>query len=387
MTFYIPRVHFNPNTQVIAIPNKNIQSYFMRNENSFFVSESNKFPAYKNEDDIILTVVLLTTDMIFYTHLEDCVIITNDSSKYDDAIQTHDILLQNTELGEGTEKQDDELKINDPKHTNIITTTKILVSPTIIQDKEFFDTLFSLSNFNTENFHSINSAMLYLYKKIQQIYPNSFKNSFINFVFQDLFNRTEIMQLIDMYLKWFGAKGIMVTPYSVACCFGMNVPSASIFHMQSYHSQINFVDEFCYIYGHRISNETKPNPNFVSYDSEDFVEEFNKQKFRIGKRIFTCNFCQINYDEHNDIITHLKNMHTTQLCEENEENMDQYFIEKSEDIEFENSDEEANFNLLLKNLGHEKEKKVSPIRIIIGKCKKEFSFENDKSFSVIKDVS
>lgn len=387
MSFYTPKVHFNPNTQVITVPNKNIQSYFMRNENSYFVKEESRFPLYKKEDDGILTVILLTTDLIFSTSFDECIILTNNSAKYEDSIKPPEVPTENIELAETGERLDEDVKNSETKSSNLIFKTDILVSPTIIEDKAFFETLFYMSNFNTEEFGSIDHAMLFLFKKIQETHPYTYRGSFINLVFQDLFNRTEIMAITDMFLKWFSCKGIMITPYSLACCFGTNISSATVFHIQNVHSQVNFVEDFCYIYGHKISRDLNEVPLFITPDSEDFVEEFNKQRFSIGKRIYTCKFCLADFEQHADIISHLKKDHLDQMFDENDETFDEYFTEKSEDIRFNSTDEEENFNLLLKNLGPEKEKKVTNVRIIVGEKTGTFLFEGDKDITLIRDVS
>lgn len=379
MPLHTPKVHFNPNMQIITTPNKNIQSYFMRSENSHFVKDSEKFLSYKKDDDNILTVIILTTDLIFCSSFEDCVILTNDISKYENVIiEPVDPNLDNNE--ECQKQADTKLVYNDFK-------TNILSVPKIMQDIDFFNELFYMSNFNALKFENINHAIVYFYKKIQNIYPHNYRKTFINLVFQDLFNRTEIMSITDMFLKWFGCKGIMLTPYSLACCFGSNVPSATIIHFQNQHSQAAFVDDFCYIYGHKISRECEEIPLFKTLDADDFAEEFNKQRFRIGKRIFTCKLCSMDFEQHCDIIFHLKTNHTNIVSDENDDHFDDYFTEKGEDILFKGTDEEENLNLLFQNLGTEKEKKVSVVRIIVGNKDKSKLYECDENVSLIKDLA
>ncbi|KAM0673068.1 hypothetical protein GVAV_003414 [Gurleya vavrai] len=368
MASHIPRVHYNPPIEQITIPNKNIQSYFMKNECSYLVKEEEIFPDYKNEDDQIITVFITQSDIIIGTNIEDCTVLTKDKSKYESF--ENEETLKNSQMHESLKSSQSVFDSN-------------FVPSKLIEDKEFFENMFYLGNFNKKNLSSIFHFQSVLERKLRELFI--FKNSFVSLVFDDLFNRTEIICLIDLFTKFLRCKGVLITPLSLVSCFGMNLSSASVIINNNDYVSICFIEDNCFVDNTYVLKHKNSSKKEIFFDvqNEDFIEDFSKQGFNIGTRSFLCKFCDLKIDSILNINNHLKEKHGNEINDENEETFGEYFTEIQEEkakIKF--YDVVDNFKTLLSfNFDAEKARKIGGNVILIG-FNEDFDFQKNFDFEI-----
>ncbi|EJW01225.1 hypothetical protein EDEG_00558 [Edhazardia aedis USNM 41457] len=100
----------------VTMPNKNIQSYFMKSEASYYVKNEEKYTNYRGTEEAVI-ILLTPDDLMVGTSLEDCKIITRDKSKYHDNLVRLNSNVKAKSLKKNTK---DDLKIEEkPKRSNL----------------------------------------------------------------------------------------------------------------------------------------------------------------------------------------------------------------------------------------------------------------------------
>lgn len=270
MTFFTPKVHYNTNVQAITVPNKNVQSYFMKSETSHFVKENERI----TDPTDIITLVLTTTEIILQT--DKISILTSNKQRFDGlAVEGYDI--------------------------------------EITEDITFFKTLFLASNFNPR-WKSLEHAINYLQCKLVSFSGIKWRNRLVNLVFDDLFTRSEILGMINMFIKYMCVKGIMITPYSLVVCFGINTSSASVFVKSDEYISVGFVDDYTYLYGNRITKGIK-GCGIECRKGSDKINEYERENVKIESEVHNNelgNNCSQKTDEKNAV-------HNSELEDGNEQ--------------------------------------------------------------------
>lgn len=396
MPTYVPKVHYNPSIEQILVPNKNIQSYFMKSECSYFVKENERFSECKKEEDAIITIFITPDDLIIGMSMDECVVLTNNREKYEhDAnseIDTEDIENEEKYTQENAtqekisqekytqEKSTQEKFTQESQKNNFNFENQIFQPITIIEDKDFFKKLYECNNFNKKSFSSLMHLQNFIETRIREIYSFNYKSAYINLIFNDLLTRTEILCLVDLFVKLMGCKGVMLLPYSLVCCFGFNIASATVLVKHKEYVSLCFIEDNCWIDGNFISINKDSKQIDVFYDSqcEDFVEEFSKQRFNIGNRSYFCKFCDVKTENSVKMVLHLKEIHINEINEDNDDSFSEYYTEKQEDkIKIENYNLKENFIALLNsNFDTEKAKKIGSNVFLIGFKQEDLNFKD-----------
>lgn len=258
---------FTPTNQVfvfepISTPNKNIQSYFMKSEQSFFTSEEFKFPNYAVSESIVSFFIGNNHFYIDETKVEqDCFVDDRfNVEKYGSRQKCIDLLylILNSEI----------------KRKNEMQTTV------------------------TDQMDSKNITNLSQNTKISQDFR-------VQLIFGDFMCRSDILAIIDVLLNSLGFKSIMILPLSLALSFYLNQNYSAFVYKNGF----SFVDDFCLIdsfdFYPRNERYTK-----VLVDDIDFAEEYSRLTILDDTMIFSCLECGLKEDNEEKIISHSTKEHT-----------------------------------------------------------------------------
>ncbi|ELQ75117.1 hypothetical protein THOM_1951 [Trachipleistophora hominis] len=201
--YNIPTVH------TITTANKNIHSFFMRTDISYFVKESECYPAYKKDDDRVL-VLRMVDDEIEVHECED----SNDDYEY-----------------EGEPEDGAEVESNAEAYNNLC---NLRIAKSV--SKYRVDGLFE------GNVLAPVSSTQLLFK----LYNNlpCLKDAFVCLVFKDTLRRSELLFLIHVMLNHKSGKGMLLLPESLAVCMSLTLQNALVIHNQGDATYISVVEDY-----------------------------------------------------------------------------------------------------------------------------------------------
>ena len=147
--------------------------------------------------------------------------------------------------------------------------------------------------FNPEfNFYTvlndISLILNYCFEKILKINQNDFKNYNIVYIIPDLFIKTEIKAMINLFFKYFGFKNIFLHLESVMSSFGLAIQSSCVVDIGSDKVNICCVDEGMIIEntlirknlgGKEITKLLYLITKYLSNNSKDNINSSNNNKF------------------------------------------------------------------------------------------------------------
>ena len=91
--------------------------------------------------------------------------------------------------------------------------------------------------------NDLSLILLYCFEKVLKINRNNFKNYNIVYIIPDLFIKTEIKAMINLFFKFFGFKNIFIHLESVMSSFGLAIQSSCVVDIGSDKTNICCVDE------------------------------------------------------------------------------------------------------------------------------------------------
>ncbi|KAM0672148.1 hypothetical protein CWI42_080580 [Ordospora colligata] len=224
---YTPRMCMVPKIEQITTPNKNVQSYFMRTDASYYVNEKYRMAGYRTDEPIIHVLVYGRRLIV------------------DNMAETVDI--------EG-----------------------------------FFDIVnISIDRFGSleEGLGWLGNRIVAVTERLRI----DRKRSFVSVVFHDLLSRTELLGLCNLFINLLSFKGVLVTPYSLSQAVCVVSPSCVVINMYERYSTVSFVEDFWVVDAMCVSGESSK--GFVLHDSVDFVDEFNKVRIFEEKNVYWCDLC------------------------------------------------------------------------------------------------
>lgn len=230
----------------ITTPNKNIQSYFMRSEQSFYTPEELKYPFYPSTE---LPIQFVIADGHF---LLNGVLVEQD-------------FIVNS-------------KMNIQKYSTIQKCIDGIY-------KLIFDYLKCLPNDGSSD------------KVKQRLTP-------VQLIISDFFGRSDIVALIDVILNQLGFKAIMILPLSLCLSINLNQSYAAFVYDHGF----SFVDDFCLIDACCML-ETVDYPG-IRPDDEDFAEEYSRLAIFDENMNFSCDNCGHKEDSEEKIKSHIQKEHS-----------------------------------------------------------------------------
>lgn len=234
----------------ITTPNKNIQSYFMRSEQSFLTLENFKYLAYPSTDP---PIQLLITDGVFMV----------DGFKFD-----HDFILEN--------------RLNIVKYKFTQRCLDGIYS-------EIYDELKKVP-VTSVNYTGIKT-----------------KTVPVQLIVSDFFGRSIIVSLIDIVLRQLGFKAVTVLPLSLCMSFHLNQNYCAFI----YENGFSFVDDFCLIDMCDMYDMPQNEKSFpkIRLDDEDFAEEYSRLVVLDENLRFSCDECGQKEDTEEKMNAHIAKEH------------------------------------------------------------------------------
>ncbi|AFN83309.1 hypothetical protein EROM_070580 [Encephalitozoon romaleae SJ-2008] len=188
---YTPKLCTVPKIDQITTPNKNIQSFFMRSDASYYADEKHRMANYRTDEQII------------------------------------HILVWNNKL--------------------------LVESESIDLGDFFYLTGMNTKRFGSleECVGWLGNQISDVLRKLK-IKPGS---SFVSLVFQDLLNRTEVLALCNLFINVLSFKGILITPRSLSQAIGTLSPNCVVVNLYEQYTTICFVEDFWMLDGICVSRE------------------------------------------------------------------------------------------------------------------------------------
>lgn len=249
---YVPKACTIPKLDQINTPNKNIQSYFMRTDASYYVSESHRMCNYRSDESIVQIIIsknkLIVESMQNLVNLDDFFYLTS-------------------------------------------------------MNKDRFRSLEEAVGWLGNKIYGVVEKL--------GIVP---KNSFVSLVFHDMLNRTEVLALCNVLVNFLSFRGILVTPHSLSQAIVMLCPNCVVINLYEGYSTICLVEDFWAL--DTVSVSSCVNTGFNLIDSEDFVDEFNRIKVFEEKNIFLCERCDYKDDSESKVRLHFAAAHKEECSPE-----------------------------------------------------------------------
>lgn len=222
----------------LTVANKNVQSYFMKGEQSFFVPEEHKYPLYASEYDPVQ--ILVDQDSVYFEG--ECI---NSS-------------------------------------------------------------IFKNSRFNLENYKNSRSLCFdNLYKILHEKTKNLQHKTdelFIQLIFSDFMQRSDIIAVIDILLNQLRFKGIMILPLSLSISFALCTSHCAFV----YENGFSFIDDFM-LEDSFVCNSSMQ--NYLSVEDDDYAEEFSRLKSLDDNQKYSCRQCTYKEDTEAKISAHIEKEH------------------------------------------------------------------------------
>lgn len=276
----------------VTTANKNIQSYFMRTDQSYYVPDSQRHSECLTSGPPV-RVVITNGQVIIDEETIQMDIIMNSSynvQKYQTTTHCQDRLysvirdgikrvnleratLQTAEAVESTSHRGDSSPLLDAQQTAAEETTK--GTPEAEKDK------------------SIPTVQI----SRDPIVP---RQQAVQLIFFDFMSRSDIMSLIDILLNQIGFREIMVLPYSLAVSFSLGVNFCSFV----YDCGFSFIDDFV------LAESFSPVVlGSCLADDEDFVEDFSRLKLIDESMKYACETCECRESSEERIRAHIEKEH------------------------------------------------------------------------------
>ncbi|KAH9386340.1 uncharacterized protein NEMAJ01_1236 [Nematocida major] len=239
----------------IQTANKNVYSYFMKNDNSYYVAPQHRYTGYKKSTDKTYVVVI---------------------SKYESA--TGDYAYTNNSSAIQMECLIGESKSN-------------------VQQKSVH-----LSNL----FHAI-KEIEYSLPGTEEIRPGDI---FVGLVYPDGMNRVSIMNMVDSVLRHAGFKGILVLPMALALSLGLGVSNSVVYSPCD--QTFALIEDNCMFDSFTVGRKSSS----TLYGS-DIVEEFLKKEEPPKSALpeLTCFMCGAHF-EISEFSMHFLNKHMIDIYED-----------------------------------------------------------------------
>ncbi|KAL6120899.1 hypothetical protein NUSPORA_02292 [Nucleospora cyclopteri] len=248
--------------ETLTIPNKNINSYFDKKDETFVISPNYKFPSYSFE----VATILLTNDFLVI-------------------------------------KFKDEEKI-----------VKILEYENFCQYEAFLartirDNLIERQNTSNEEGEI---------KKIKHTKNKPNHDLFIQLIFDSFMGRDDLIAHVDLFLNTLQLKGIQLLPTSICIALHLKQPNVCLNFMKEEESEgFAFVEDFTMIDSYLLGNKKRISDNFVKHDkynkviadNEDFAEEFSRLKTMNPDCNFSCRKCDTKEESEKAISKHITKDH------------------------------------------------------------------------------
>lgn len=228
---YVP-VHQTFTFDPITTPNKNIQSYFMRNDQSFYTRDSLKYPAYGCSGRFLQIVI----DSEF--------IIVQDQKHKVDFFNAYALNLEKYKTGQ-----------------------------------KCLDSIYNLIFQDIKSRESSSETVS--------------KDDQVQLVVGDFFGRSEIVSFIDILINQLGFKVIMVLPVSLSVSFSLNHNFCAFLFEEGFSLIDDFalIDSFVDVKKETNSSDLCNFRSPTRVDDEDFAEEFSRISVVEGKFKYSCNEC------------------------------------------------------------------------------------------------
>ncbi|WEL39005.1 actin-like protein [Encephalitozoon hellem] len=188
---YTPKLCTVPKVDQITTPNKNIQSFFMRSDASYYADEKHRMANYRADEPIIHVVVW-----------NNKLIVESESVDLGDFFY---LTGMNTERFKSLEE--------------CVGWLGNLISDVI--------------------------------RKLE-IRPGG---SFVSLIFQDLLNRTEVLALCNLFINVLSFKGILITPRSLSQAIGTLSPNCVVVNLYANYTTVCLVEDFWMLDGICVSRE------------------------------------------------------------------------------------------------------------------------------------
>lgn len=257
----------------ISTPNKNIQSYFMKNEQTFFTPEELKYPNYCVSE--ALTCFFIGNDYFYIDNIkieQDCIV--NDRfnvEKYGSRQKCIDQLYSLLYLEiKNKNSQNNEQKIE----KNMCLTQNSSKEDISIEDSVKFTGIK--------------------------------KDSKIQLIISDFMGRSDIIAIIDVLLNSLGFKCIMLIPFSLCLSFNLNHSHSAYIYKNGF----SFVDDFCLIDSFDFYSRNEKYEKIL-VDDIDFAEEYSRLTILDETMMFSCDECGIKEDSEEKIIAHTLKEHNS----------------------------------------------------------------------------
>ncbi|TBU20303.1 putative actin-like microsporidial-specific protein [Hamiltosporidium tvaerminnensis] len=269
-----------PTVDQITTPNKNIQSYFMKSDSSYYVQDKYKYPNYKEETDNFLTI-------------------------------------------------------------SIPTQTALIGSSLFAFEKCNLENFYNQTNINSNIFTSLNFAIKYFDTRLVLPYT-SLRDVHLSLCIPDFLTRSEIIALCDYFINLRNCKSILILPVSLSLCFSLNISNCILIMEFSDYFTFTFIEDNCLVDKNIMfkNSSTKKIKPFYIEDATDFVDDFNKMKlYENRSSIYSCNLCSYKNCVRGDTICHIKTEHIVdsncqcgEVIEDLDEHVATHFIEDFGDI-------------------------------------------------------
>ncbi|KAI5170364.1 hypothetical protein PAEPH01_1371 [Pancytospora epiphaga] len=243
----------------ITTPNKNIQSYFMRTDHSYYVPESQKH--------------------------------ANLSVDYPSVA----IVIDNSSVSIHHSKPGTQIDANS---INRLECDAVL-----------------LCRYNLGKYHSAEKCADVLYKVLYGYIKGIIapRESIVQLIFCDFLSRTEIISMIDILLNQLGFRSIMLLPLSLAASFSFTQGNCAFVYPQGFSFVEDYMlsDSFIYSTKRSDSKDTSiiPAINTFKVDNEDFVEEFSRLKPLDESMRYSCTTCEYREATEEKMQAHLAKEH------------------------------------------------------------------------------
>ncbi|KAK6089699.1 hypothetical protein P3W45_001341 [Vairimorpha bombi] len=136
-------------------------------------------------------------------------------------------------------------------------------------------------------------------------------NSFVSFIFNNIFSRSVLLGMIDVFINYIGCKGILVQPYSLFMVLGMGIQHCLVINQYTGYTEISLIDDY-YVHDWFIVGKTKSLIKDCINMDDDYVEEYQKSRMNEDIPYFMCKLCDYRSKEERIIKEHLKISHIYQ---------------------------------------------------------------------------
>lgn len=237
--------------ETVTTANKNIQSYFMRSDKSYYLNPEDTFPLCNTTLPILRIVV------------DNGLILLGSENVSPVTIKT-DVISKNS--------------YNSDKYA----------TKTVCIDK--------LCNLIGKGFGLIKEQMSI--GPEEEAVP---KEMFVQLIFCDFFNRSTLIPLVDILLNQIRFKGLMTLPLSLAISLGTNTSHCAFL----FESGFAFIDDFVRVDAHAPGSKAEQ----PGADDQDFVEEFTRLQLLDDSLKYSCDECEHKEETEAKVRQHLEKEH------------------------------------------------------------------------------